>query len=396
MQANDQMELRRRVLRELGGPPEAIEALLRYNENHFDPRRLPPRPVFPMAEELHVTDWRTYAAECGLDVFGYLRGRLVQLCMPIQTGVSKTEAYADVVRRGKPFDAAAFGGRLTLERPDLLRLVIHEHPAGALPVLLAPHRPDFVALDRALGFRSEPVEIPSSVNAHLVSGLANWDRLRRYQAAWTARQPAADGAAWVAEMQRVAAAEPARFYDRVMLLGVAPYSAAGVWRLGLNLDEVGWLEASTALRLEHEFTHLAIKRLYDRMVPILLDELICDWVGITAALGRFKGPWLLTFLGLESWPQVWPEGRVHFYREGLDEEAFRLLCAVAVRAAHGLEALSQRYPPTERTRFFLALTRMTLELLACDQREGLFADAYREAGRLLGKDGEGGGEGIGG
>jgi hypothetical protein len=33
---------------------------------------------------------------------------------------------------------------------------------------------------------------------------------------------------------------------------------------------------------------------------------------------------------------------------------------------------------------FVALTRLTLELLACDERAALFADAYQEAGRLLG------------
>src|SRR4051794_2130819 len=119
MQASDLLDLRQQVLQALGGQGEAALAVLRYNENRFDSAQLPPPPVFPMPEELHVAGWRTYAAECGSDVFGYLQGRLVQLCVPIQAGVSKTEVYAALVRGGRPFDPAAFGGQLALERPDL-------------------------------------------------------------------------------------------------------------------------------------------------------------------------------------------------------------------------------------------------------------------------------------
>ncbi len=39
-----------------------------------------------------------------------------------------------------------FGGRLRLENPDVFQLQIHEHPAGALPVMLTPHWADFEIL----------------------------------------------------------------------------------------------------------------------------------------------------------------------------------------------------------------------------------------------------------
>jgi len=383
---DDQLGIRRRVLTELGGSATAVERVLAHTENHFDVGRVPGPPVFPMPDECHVADWRGYAAACGSDVLAFLRERLVQLRVPVRPGVSGTAEYADVVRRGRPFAAEAFGGQLALERPGDLLLSVQEHPAGALPVLMTRHRPDFVTLDRALAFRSEPVEVGPAVNAHLISGLANWDRLRRYREAWLAEHGAADGEAWMREMRRVIAAEPVRFYDRLMLICVHPYSAVSPRQLGLDMDEATWLDSSTVLRLEHEFTHYALMRLYGRLGQSLLEEMICDWAGITAALGQFEARWFLTFLGLEAWPTVRPDGRMHTYRGGVDGDAFLLLCAVTVRAARGLEAISRKYPrPEDRLRILVALTRLTPELLACQEREDVFASAYAEANRLVGR-----------
>jgi len=222
MDPDEQLELRRRTLASFG-EEGAIEAVLQYNANPFAESRLPP-PVFPLPDEPHVADWRAYAGACGLEAFPYLQSRLPQLCIPISAGVSATEAYARVVRRGQPFDAAAFGGRLALERPEDLRIRIYEHATGALPVLMTGHRSDFVALDRALACRSEPVDIGPAVNAHLVSGVPNWDRLRRYQATWAANHPEARDDSWLREMKCASAEEPALFYDRLVLACDGPYS----------------------------------------------------------------------------------------------------------------------------------------------------------------------------
>src|SRR5262245_34712915 len=116
MSPHDFLDIRRRVLTELGGNTSSVEQVLRYNENPFDIRQLPPPPVFPLPNEYHVADWRDYADACGADVLSYLREQLVQLNIPIRKGISATPQYADVVRRGTPFRAEAFGGQLTLEK----------------------------------------------------------------------------------------------------------------------------------------------------------------------------------------------------------------------------------------------------------------------------------------
>jgi hypothetical protein len=382
MSVRDRRDARRDVLRELGGRSETLEEVLRYCENPFDAAKAPPPPVFPMAEEPHVEVWRAYLNPLPEDVFAFLQERLPQLSIPIAEGTASTEAYRDVVRRGKPFAEDAFGGTLSLERPDLFRVFVGEHPSGALPVLVTPHRRDFESLDRALGFRNEPVPINPSVNAHTIAGFINWDRVRRHQAAWMA---AASGTSWASEMERVMKNESWRFYDRFILLCGRPYSGVSSSELGLDLDEPAWIETSTVLRLEHEFTHYATKRVYDAMNTNVLDEVICDWAGITKALGRFRADWFLKFLGLEGLPEIREGARVLAYVPGLGEDAVALVCRVTAGAAAGLEALhDELYREEERPRFLLALTRLTLELLASADRKRYFLEGYDEAGRMLG------------
>ncbi|MGE0758995.1 MAG: hypothetical protein AB7F89_01970 [Pirellulaceae bacterium] len=369
---------RRAVLRKLGGNEADIAELLVYNENRFDVARLPPPPVLPLPDEPHVATWRRYAAEAGETAWDYLRARLPQLRIPVRAGVSTTESYGDVIRRGGAFDAAAFGGELSLERPGLLSLVVYGHAAGALPVLRTAWRPDFETLTRALAFRSEPRAINPSVNAQFVAGIINWDRIHAYAADWSATH---DPSGWREELARVAREDKWRLHDCLILVCEAPYSDVASPGGTLAATTGEWQHRSEVLRLEHEFCHYATKRLYGYMALNLLDEFICDWAGMTATLGRFDGGCMALFLGLGAWPRVNPKGRVHTYRGNLSDGAFELLCGLAVQAAEALENLTARhYDPARRTQFLLALTQLTLEnLLQADH----FSSAYAWAASQL-------------
>jgi hypothetical protein len=316
-------------------------------------------------------------------VFEYLQERLPQLAIPVREGISRTAAWAEVVLRGMPFRAPDFGGRLDLERPESVRLLVHEHPAGALPVIVSDHRRDFETLVQALAWRGEPRPVGPSVNAQLVGGFINWDRLGRYRREWErSLGPGAPEQAWPVELARLRASEKWRFLDRFVVIGVQPYSGAPAGDLGLGLDDREWLDLSTRWRVEHEFTHYATRRVFGVMRLNLLDETIADFMGATYALGTFRAAWFLRFLGLEAWPAVRPDGRVHTYASELSPGAFELVCAVAVGAARGLETLcSLYYAPAERGRFLLALCDMTLELLASEEAAALFRDSYQAAGR---------------
>lgn len=384
---------RRRILQALGAPAAVRAALLAYGENPFVSAATGAPPVLPLAPEPHLQRWRDYQRQIagGAPTLDCLQQALAQLCVPVEAGQSGTPAYAAVMRRGQPFDAAAFGGRrLCLRRPEALRLGLYSHPAGDLPVLSTPQREDFVTLFRALACRSEPRPLNAAVNAHLIAGLLNWDRVRRYRAAWTVDHLGGD---WGAEMQRVARQEPWRFYDRLMLVCDDVYSGVPAGALGLDIDDAEWLRRSAVLRLEHEFTHYATKRVYGLMRLNMFDEIIADWAGITAALGRFRAAWFLRFLNLpadardgalERADPTTFDGRLLAYRDGLDDDALPWLARLLVDAAHGLQRLSDtHYRPAGRARFLLALTRLGLELLASDRRETYFDAAWRQAGRLL-------------
>jgi hypothetical protein len=352
--------IRSDVLRSLGADRETVEELSTYCENPFPVDALPQPPALPLPEEAHTTDWRDYLDEQGDDPFGFLQSRLVQLNIPIQEGVSKTAAYADVVRRGKPFDESAFGGRLTLKQPELFRVSVHEHPAGALPVLLTPNRSDFETVVQALAFRCEATTIGPAVNAQI--GYVGWP----------------------AEMKRVTSSEKWRFLDRLIVVTDSPYSSVSAAELGLEWDAATWREKSAALRMEHEFTHYATKRLYGKMTLNVLDEIIADWAGMSSAMGDFRSAWFVRFLGLDDLPKAREDGRIHTYRQTLSDEAFRILAPLTLQAAEGLEALHQaHYTREQRPRFLLALTRLTLELLAADNRERFFGEAYGWAARML-------------
>lgn len=380
----ERLRARREVLEALGAPPEVIAEALAYCESPFGLHRLGAAPALPLEDEPHLAAWREYAAAPPGEAFAALQARLPQLAIPIRAGISASDAYRGTVLRGAPFDEATFGGRLALAAPDAFRLLIHEHPAGALPVLITSHRGDFDTLLRAVVHRSEPTPVAPAVHAQMVSGFINWDRVARYEARWRAELgDGATDALWRFERGRVARDEKGRFYDSFMLLCCAPYSKFTAAELGLGMDEALWLDRSTTFRLEHEFTHYATKRLYGRMSLNLLDETICDWAGMTEALGFFEADYFLRFLGLHALPDVLPEGRVHTYCEGLSPAAFSLICRLTAAAARGLEALSRDlYRPRERTRFTLALTDMTLELLAAEERERLFAESLERAARL--------------
>ncbi len=380
----DRLATRRELLGDLGAEGATLEELLHYGESPFqEPTREP--PVLPLPAEPHLEDWRRYQTEAGARPFAYLRERLPQLRVPIAAGVSKSDGYARVVKRGEPFENGGFQEELRLRRPEGLELRIHDHAAGPLPVLETEDRDDFENLVRALAFRSEPVAVGPSVNAQIVAGLANWERLGRYRAEWSrGREPLAAFQAWPDELRRVAAKEPWRFQDRLLLTCRAPYSSVSATELGVPQDAPSWLAASSTLRIEHEFTHYTTKRVFGMMSLNLLDETLADFMGMTRALGAYRSAWFLRFLGLDRWPEVREDGRIHTYTAGLSAAAAAIAAAVTVRAAEALQALAARhYQERERSRFLLALARLPLDLLASNAAEQAFLDSYAEARGLL-------------
>lgn len=352
------------VLRRAGARDGVIEELLAYNDNAFDFGALPQPPALPLADEAHVVAWREYAAAEG-GAFDTLQRVLVQLRFPVQAGISASDDYRSVTRAGALPELCALATGLELEHPEGVGLAIVATAAGGVPVISARGRDDFVTLLQALAYRNEPAEIPASQGAATIRGYNNWDRVARYRAAWQRDHPEGD---WDEEFQRLI---PRRelYQDRFMLLSDGPYSSIPGRQLGL--DGGRWQELSLTIRMHHECTHYATSRLLGTMRNRALDEVIADYFGIVAALGRFRADWLLAFLGLEAFPDYREGGRLQNYRgdPGLSDEAFVVLQRLVYDAAHNLQAFDAALSDDDRARGggaapLLALAWFTLEEMA--------------------------------
>ncbi len=99
----------------------------------------------------------------------------------------------------------------------------------------------------------------------------------------------------------------------------------------------------------------------------LHDELIADYAGITAAVGRYRAGWFLRFLGLEGFPAYRAGGRLDLYRGDppLSDGAFRPLQAMIQEVAETVERFDADRPdhPRERALAMLALAVLGLEEL---------------------------------
>jgi len=362
---------RAQVLASFAAQPDEIAELLRYNANDFR-HDLVTYPVgLPLVSEAHVAVWETYAAEARQrGPFPVLADALTQLHFPIREGLSQTDEYRDATLRGCAVAGLSSATGLPLVDPDRLELRIHHGLAGSVPVLIARNRADFRQLVQALTARNEPVTVPDSMGACIVAGYNNWDRIRRIRRQWERTQPGSSGELeWRDEFRRLIP-QKERYQDRFIILSNSPYSGVPGETFGFGEEE--WAALSLTIRLEHECAHYLTRRLLSRMKNNTLDELIADYCGIVAAAGEYRGDWALEFLGLSRLPDCGTSGRLYNYRgePPLSDGAFRVLQALVTSAVSNIEQFHARHvpkpaPPKLSTRLALAITRLTIEELAC-------------------------------
>lgn len=345
--------------------------LAAYLERRFAVDRLQAETPLPPPDEPFVSIWQEWAAEArDMGAWKVLASRLPQLAFPVRPGMSGTEAYQAATRKGVPPGETGEATGLAVPRPDAVELSIHPSPAGRLPVITIRDRDTFVLVLQALARRNEPVDVPASQGASMVAGYNNWERIRSHRRRWEA-QPAdeRETTTWSEEMARLV---PRRelYQDRFLILSDGPYS--GVAAADLGLDETAWREMSLTIRREHECTHYFTRRLFGSMENHLLDELLADWAGLTAATGTYRADWFLRFLGLEEHPRFRPGGRLEIYRgkPPLADRDFAHLQDLAVRSAATLERLERRRPVgpdiADRARRLAALAALSLPELAAE------------------------------
>ena len=369
----DRLTFRKNVLKNFGATALEIDELLSYNTNVFDHSVLESGLSLPLKDEPFIPVWEEYAEEAeSMGVFEALKKHLIQLNFPIKQGISETEEYKQAVRRGIWGKKSTQGKGLNLKCPEKLQLVIHQTLAGKIPIIVAYERDDFVSSLQALTLKNEPEPIPGSQGATMIAGYNNWDRIRKLKEQVKQEKGVFfTEAIWSKEFKKIIPQKD-RYQDKFMILSREYYSGVSPKKVGLSEED--WRNISLIIRREHECTHYFTKRVLSSMRNNLLDELIADYAGITAATGHFKADWFLLFVGLENYPDYREGGRLQNYRgtPPLSDRAFVILQKLIYHAAKNLDvysrsALKESGNNTPRHHLEHALTYTTLEELAAQE-----------------------------
>ncbi len=390
--APDDTPARAAALAALGADDATVAELLAYNNS---PLGTAPLPALPLAAEPSAAVWAGYAAEAdATGAAACLTRHLVQLRFPVAAGASEGAAYLAATRRGDESAAPAPDRAPAFADSARVHLFVHQTVVGPLPVVVAGARADFERLVRSLTRRNEPDVIAPAMGACMVAGYNNWGRVREERRRWAAARGADDEAGWRAAFAALVA-ERERYQDRFVLLSDGPYS--GVAAAAFGLDDAAWRSRSLRIRLEHECAHYATKRLFGTMRNALHDELIADYLGMTAGDGRARAPyragWALRFFGLEG-DAVRPDGRLHTYRGAppLSDAAFAVLARAAARAAGAIEAYDRARPRAadpmrDGLDVLVALARTPVELLTTVDAPRRLLAAHAAARRELARAG---------
>ena len=366
---------RKKVLSRFGAVDEQAEELIAYLENDYDNDSFRSM-TFPLEDESFVSAWENYRKESEREgVFKVLSGALMQLAFPVQAGISRTGAYREATRKGLP-PPQGDGAGLPMRDEHRLELFFSSSPAGRLPVLFAYDREDFVSLIRALGFKNEPADVPASMGSLIITGYNNWDRIRLYRANWQREHPRED---WPEHFPDFSARKEL-YQDKFIILSDSPYSAVQAGRMYLPQEQ--WRATSLKIRTGHEMSHYFCKRVLSSMKNNLLDELLADFVGIRCACGRYRGDWLLRFMGLEEESGFRSGGRVENYTRALSPGASAVVCRLLRQAAMTLEKLDVDVGANagvdESYKALIALSFFTLDELASEQTADLLQEAYQD------------------
>ncbi len=383
--SEDLLASRRETLLQHGAAGAVVDELIAYNQNRFDSARAASLAL-PLADEPHLVAWTEYIADADRSgVVPALRRRFVQMLFPVEAGISQTDVYKAATRKGERPEAPGPGP--ALRDPDGIELVVNPTVAGRIPLIIASDRADFETLVRVFSGRNEPIPVPPSMGACIVTGLNNWDRVSAYRAAFEARNGSAgDEAAWLEEFQKNLVPNKPLYQDRFIILSRGPYSAVPAKDAGRPEDE--WRRLSVEIRREHECTHYFTCRVFGSMRNNLLDEIIADFAGLLRVFGAYDGDLALRFFGLEDHPSYREGGRLQFYLGDppLSEPAVAVLRNLVHQAVRNIENFADGHELLENRdaagRMVVALSAMTLEELAAPDMAARIDDVLRPPQRL--------------
>ena len=255
-------------------------------------------------------------------VIEMLAKRFPQLYLKPETGVSQSELYRTIVRKGYRYE----GSLSHFTGSDGDSLTLEQTPAGQVTVVLLAARADFECFYRIMACRCEPVEVPATMGGCYISGINDWSRIHAHMTAY--RESGGDDPS--GEFARFTAV-PSNYRETILLLSDGPYSAVPAERTPYNNET--WLHLSREIRKYHELTHFVCRSLFPQKKNPIWDELLADCMGLLFATGEYIVPLAQSFLGIEN--GVYIGGRLENYTGGTpDSETVRRVTAVMDRLSH--------------------------------------------------------------
>ena len=234
--------------------------------------------------------------------------RYPELLFPIATGTSTSPEYKDAVYFGKKYKGSL---DYSLCKKDWFRCV--ETPAGSIDVLLLHDRKDFEKCACALANRCEPKIIPKSVGAFMISGLINWEKVRKHLNKQPEEKCFVNGFVW-----NWLKKNHCDYHDRIILLSSGWYSGIAPEIIGLSNE--GWAEKSITIRMYHEIAHFVCRSRYPKNIDVIRDEVFADMIGMVAAFGYYDANMAKVFLGIDG-TRILENARIRYYLKNHDELA---------------------------------------------------------------------------
>ncbi len=210
-------------------------------------------------------------------IIGEYFGRYPQLCLPVEAGMSKSQEYKNVVLRGQKL--TEYLDYFTGSEKDCV-YKIHT-PAGEAEILYLAVRTDFERTVQCLAYKCENRKIPSSMGAVTISGIINWDKIRKHKEEYLG----SGKLDWQAEFKRFTSV-PGNYKDRLILVSRGGYSGLKAEKLGY--EEAEWEEKSLEIRIYHELCHVVCRTLFPEKKNAVLDEIVADCFGILKAVGYYN------------------------------------------------------------------------------------------------------------
>lgn len=223
-----------------------------------------------------------------------LSSRYPQLLFPISKGISESLDFKEAVWYGKEYN-----GILDYSFSEKDQYLCIDTPAGTAELLLLYNRDDFEKCVCALANKCEPKDIPPSVGAFMISGLINWEKVRR-----NCKNNINE---LTLKLLKFSGCE---IFDRLILLSSGWYSGITPEKIGCSADE--WTEKSITIRMYHELTHFICRSLYPKNIDVIRDEIFADMIGIVVAFGYYDTDLAKLVLGISD-TGLSKSGRINYY-----------------------------------------------------------------------------------